>query len=112
MRLIDADALMAHRRRVYVADPHRFIEDTAVLWDDVMKSPTVSTQNEPSEPSKEGINEMTKAEAYALAEMIHFNLFDNIRKDEDIDSMRWLKSVLSAYEKLCAISGYVGITEK
>ena len=108
MRLIDADALMAHRRSVHVTENHKFKDEIAVLWDDVMKTPTVSTQNE---PSKEGINELTKAEAYALAELIDFNLFDNIRKDEDIDSMKWLKSVLSAYEKLCAISGYVGLTE-
>ena len=55
--------------------------------------------------------ELTKGEAYSLAEFIDMNLLDSIRKDENIDSMLWLKHMLSIYEKACALSGYVGVTE-
>ena len=55
--------------------------------------------------------ELTKKEAYALADFIDFALYDRIRNDTDIDSMEWLKSIVHAYEKLCEFSGYVGLTE-
>ncbi len=55
--------------------------------------------------------ELTKKEAYAVAEFIDCNLLDYIRSDTDIDSMEWLKSVVHAYEKMCKASGFVGLTE-
>ena len=54
---------------------------------------------------------LTKDEAYAVADFIDGNLYDCIRNDTDIDSMRWLRNVLHAYEKMCVASGYVGATE-
>ena len=54
---------------------------------------------------------ITKDEAYAVANIIDFNLIDIIRNDTDIDSIKWLRNVIHAYEKLCAYSGYVGLTE-
>lgn len=54
---------------------------------------------------------LTKKEAYAVAEFIDCNLFENIRNDTDIDSMEWLRSMLHAYEKMCKASGFVGLTE-
>ena len=54
---------------------------------------------------------LTKDEAYAVAEFIDGNLYNYIRSDEEIDSMQWLRSVLHAYEKMCAAGGYVGATE-
>ena len=54
---------------------------------------------------------LTKDEAYAVAEFIDGNLYNYIRSDEEIDSMQWLRSVLHAYEKMCAAGGYVGTTE-
>ena len=54
---------------------------------------------------------LTKDEAYAVAEFIDGNLYNYIRSDEEIDSMQWLRSVLHAYEKMCAAGGYVGLTE-
>ena len=59
---------------------------------------------------KEGC-ELSKKEAYAVADFIDGNLFDAIRNDTDIDSMEWLKSILHAYEKMCKASGFVGLTE-
>lgn len=56
-------------------------------------------------------NELTKDECYAVAEVIDINLFDMIRNDTDIDSMRWLRNVVRAYEKLCRRSGYHVTTE-
>ena len=56
-------------------------------------------------------DELTKDECYAVAELIDINLFDMIRNDTDIDSMRWLRNVVGAYEKLCRRSGYRGETE-
>ena len=56
--------------------------------------------------------DLTKREAYALAEIIDMNLFDIIRNDTDIDSMEWLQNVLSAYKKMCECSGYVGLTDR
>ena len=57
------------------------------------------------------IDELTKGEAYSLADFIEFNLLPYIRQDEEIDSMEWLKNIVHAYEKLCKYSGYVGVTE-
>lgn len=57
------------------------------------------------------INELTKDEAYSLADFIDFNLLSYIRQDEEVDSMEWLKNIVHAYEKLCKYSGYVGVTE-
>ena len=54
---------------------------------------------------------LTKKEAYAVAEFVDCNLFDNIRNDISINSMEWLKNILHAYEKMCAASGFVGLTE-
>lgn len=54
---------------------------------------------------------LTKNEAYAIAEFIDLNLFPNIRNDEDTDSMEWLRNMVHGYEKLCELSGYEGLTE-
>ena len=55
---------------------------------------------------------LTKDEAYAVANHIDMTLYQAIRDDTDIDSMTWLRSIVHAYEKLCAYSGYVGLTEE
>lgn len=55
--------------------------------------------------------ELTKKEAYAVAEFIDCNLLDYIRSDTDIDSMEWLRNIVHAYEKMCKASGFVGLTE-
>ena len=55
--------------------------------------------------------ELTKDEAYAVANFIDTNLIDTIRVDVDIDSMEWLRHMIHGYEKLCEFSGYVGLTE-
>ena len=57
------------------------------------------------------IDELTKGEAYSLADLIDMNLIDYIRNDTDVDSMEWLRNVVHAYEKLCKYSGYKGLTE-
>ena len=49
---------------------------------------------------------LTKSEAHAVVELIDLNLLDTIRKDEDIDSMLWLRRIIHAFEKLCKYSGY------
>lgn len=54
---------------------------------------------------------LTSDEAFAVSEFIDKNLYDNIRNDEDIDSIQWLRNLLHAYEKMCTASGYVGMTE-
>ena len=60
---------------------------------------------------KNPVAELTKKEAYAVAEFIDCNLLDYIRSDTDIDSMEWLRHIVHAYEKMCKASGYVGLTE-
>ena len=57
------------------------------------------------------MNELTKDEAFAVANLIDFALFERIRNDTDIDSMEWLINVVHAYEKLCTYSGYIGLTD-
>lgn len=54
--------------------------------------------------------ELTKDEAYVVADLISSNLFDIIRNDSDIDSMQWLINIIKAYEKMCQVSGYEGVT--
>ena len=52
------------------------------------------------------MNGLTKSEAHAVAEMIDITLIDTIRNDTDIDSMLWLRRIVSAYEKLAQYGGY------
>ena len=54
---------------------------------------------------------ITTNEAYSLAEFIDFNLIQSIRDDVDIDRMQWLRNMIHSYEKLCAYSGYVDLTD-
>lgn len=54
--------------------------------------------------------ELTKDEAYAVADFIAMNLIEAIRDNEDIDSMYWLSNIIRAYDKLCEQSGYVWFT--
>ena len=56
--------------------------------------------------------ELTKDEAYAVAEFIDMNVFEAIRNDTDWDSLYNLRNLLHAYEKCCKVSGYVGVTDK
>lgn len=58
-----------------------------------------------------GKTDLTKAEAYAVAEFIDANIFDAIRTDTDWDSFQNLRNLIHAYEKCCAISGFVGLTD-
>lgn len=54
---------------------------------------------------------ITKDEAYSLADFIDTNLINDIRDDPDCDCLKWLRNVIHGYEKLCQYSGYVGLTE-
>lgn len=55
--------------------------------------------------------DLTKDEAYAIAEFIDMNLFQAIRADEDWDSVYALRQLIHGYEKCCNIGDYVGLTE-
>lgn len=54
---------------------------------------------------------LTKNEAYAIADHIDMTLIQSIRDDTDIDSLMWLRNMIHGYEKLCEYSGYNGMTE-
>lgn len=54
---------------------------------------------------------LTKEEAYSIANHIDMTLIQSIRDDTDIDSMQWLRNMVHGYEKLCEYSGYVGLTD-
>ena len=56
-------------------------------------------------------NTLSNEEAFAVAELIDISLYDRIRNDTDIDSMQWLINTVHAYEKLCRMSGYQGLTD-
>lgn len=60
---------------------------------------------------QEKLTEITKDEAYAIAQFIDSNLFDAIRNDVDWDSLQNLRNLIHGYEKLCEWSGYIGLTE-
>ena len=49
---------------------------------------------------------LTKNEAYSVAELIDLYLMQFIRDDTDTENMRWLCNMTRAYEKLCEYSGY------
>lgn len=57
------------------------------------------------------IIDLTKGEAYAVADIIDTYIFQMIRDDLDIDNISWLRNILNAYDKLCDASGYVGLTD-
>lgn len=50
--------------------------------------------------------ELTKNEAYAIAEFIDMNIFDAIRNDTDWDNFKNLINLVHVYEKCCELSGY------
>lgn len=54
---------------------------------------------------------LTKNEAFAIADHIDATLIQLIRDDTEIDSMMWLRNMIHGYEKLCEYSGYKGMTE-
>lgn len=54
---------------------------------------------------------ITQDEAYSLAQLVDLTLIEHIRSDTDLDSIQWLRNIVHAYEKLCKVSGYVGVTE-
>ena len=49
---------------------------------------------------------LTKSEADAVAELIDLTLLDTIRNDTEIDSMLWLRRMISAYNKLAKYGEY------
>lgn len=55
--------------------------------------------------------DLTKDEAFAVAQFIDTNIFDAIRNDPDWDSFYCLRNIIHAYEKLSAYGEYVGITD-
>ena len=55
--------------------------------------------------------ELTQDEAYAVAEFIDCNIFDAIREDDDWDSFQALRNLIHAYEKCCAVSGFIGLSD-
>ena len=55
--------------------------------------------------------ELTKNEAYSIAEFIDCNIFMAIRNDLDWDSFQTLRNIVHAYEKCCAFSGFIGLTD-
>lgn len=55
--------------------------------------------------------ELTKDEAYAIAEFIDCNIFEAIRNDTDWDSFQNLRNLIHGYEKCCKHSGYRGATD-
>ena len=54
---------------------------------------------------------LTKDEAYAVAELIDVSLIDTIQNDKEWDSMCALINIINAYQRMCRLSGYVGLTE-
>lgn len=53
-----------------------------------------------------GVN-LTKDEAWNVAELIDLYLFQLIRDDPDhTDNIEWLRNMIHAYEKLCDYSDY------
>ena len=56
--------------------------------------------------------ELTKNEAFAIAEFIDMNIFNAIRTDTDWDSFQNLRNLIHGYEKCCALSGFVGLTDE
>lgn len=56
--------------------------------------------------------DITKDEAYSIAEFIDNNLISYIKEDPDLDSMEWLINVVTAYQRLCLYSGYKGTTDE
>lgn len=57
------------------------------------------------------MDELTKGEAYAIAEFIDCNIFDAIRNDTEWDSFQNLRNLVHGYEKCCLVSGFVGLTD-
>ncbi len=55
---------------------------------------------------------LTKDEAFSIAEFIDMNIFNAIRTDTEWDSFYNLWCLIHGYEICCAISGYVGVTDK
>lgn len=43
--------------------------------------------------------EITRDEAESLVDLIEMNIFNIIRNDPDIDSIKWLENIMTVYQK-------------
>lgn len=100
MRLIDADELISELHETVFLDG----EDRSRVLEIIEEAPTVKSD-------KLGMRNLTKDEAYAIAEFIDINIFTAIRSDTEWDSLQNLRNLIHGYEILCRLSGYVGLTE-
>ena len=44
--------------------------------------------------------DLTQSQCKNMAEFIEYNIFNDIRKNDDIDNMNWLVDMVEAYKKL------------
>jgi hypothetical protein len=44
--------------------------------------------------------DLSQSQCKNLADFIEFNIFEFVRKDEDIDNVDWLADMMDAYKKL------------
>ena len=54
---------------------------------------------------------LTFMEAYVVAELIEQMLYSAIREDKDLEDIRWIVTLVSAYNKLCAACGKQAVRE-
>lgn len=44
--------------------------------------------------------DLTQSQCKNIADFIEYNIFNDIRKNDDIDNMNWLVDMVEAYKKL------------
>ena len=53
--------------------------------------------------------ELTESQCKNVADFIHWNIFDIIRNDPDIDNPNWLLDMMDAWQKLDKAGEKVGV---
>jgi hypothetical protein len=53
--------------------------------------------------------ELTESQCRNVADFIHWNIFDIIRNDSDIDNPNWLLDMMDAWQKLDKAGEKVGV---
>ena len=64
------------------------------------------------EITRSPVLELTKDEAYAIAEFIDINLLSSIRNNDEVDNVLWFCNLVRAFEKLGRYGRYPGFEEE
>lgn len=52
--------------------------------------------------------EISRSECESMCNLIEFNLFNDLRRDEEADNMTWLVNIINVFQRMAECCDYVG----